>query len=384
MTDPHPKTVLIFRKRMLPYSETFIAAQGTSLPTWKPVFAGATADRSGWPLLKHAATCILTESVPSWREGIDSFLFKRLGKVPSPWLARLTAFRPDLLHVHFGPDALFMGMPLSAALRIPLVVTFHGFDITIDAPSSSYQKRRTELFSRAAKVIAVSGYIRQELEAHGCPPEKIVRHYIGIDLEKFTPIPGDFNRKDIVFVGRLTEKKGCRYVIEAMRMIADRFPDQRLHIIGDGALRASLGELARPLGNRVLFHGRQGPDFVRETVGRASVFCAPSVTSRSGDAEGLGMVNLEAMALGTPVVSTFHTAIPEAVVHNQTGILVPEHDPHALANALAGCLSNPSTARTLGHKGITHVSTLFDIKKQCVELERIYGEALGHCSNRRP
>lgn len=374
MMETPSKTVIIFRKRMLPYSETFIAAQGTNLPTWKPLFAGATADRSGWPLLKNADTCILTEAVPSWRKRWDSLLFKRLGKVPAPWLKKLAAFRPDLLHVHFGPDALFMGMPLSAALRIPLIVTFHGFDITINDPGSTYQKRRTELFSRASKVIAVSDYIRHQLEAHGCPPEKIIRHYIGIDLEKFIPIPGDFVRKDIVFVGRLTEKKGCCDLIEAMRLIADRFPDQRLHIIGDGALRESLGELARPLGGRVVFHGRQGPDFVREKVGRAAVFCAPSVTSRTGDAEGLGMVNLEAMALGTPVVSTFHTAIPEAVAHNQTGILVPERDPQALAAALSRCISETETSRDLGRKGRRRVESHFDIRKQCVELERIYDE----------
>jgi glycosyltransferase involved in cell wall biosynthesis len=100
------------------------------------------------------------------------------------------------------------------------------------------------------------------------------------------------------------------------------------------------------------------------------------VTSRSGDAEGLGMVNLEAMALGTPVVSTFHTAIPEAVLHEKTGILVPEKDAPALAAALTRCLEDESLSRMLGRNGIEHVRSHFDLRKQCAVLESIYEDVV--------
>lgn len=368
--------VIVFRKRILPYSETFVAAQGIHLPTWRPVFVGATADRSGWKLLGNANTCILTDHVAGWASSLASFAFKRFGKIPNRWLAALREFHPALIHVHFGPDALFMGLPLAKALGIPLVVTFHGFDITIDDPSSAYQKQRQRLFAEASRIIAVSGYIRDQLIRHGCPPAKIVQHYIGIDLEQFQPLENPGKRRDIVFVGRLTEKKGCRHLIEAMHLVAADGWRTRLHIIGDGGLRAELEQLAKPLGEQVIFHGRRDPDFVRDMVGRAAVFCAPSVTSRSGDAEGLGMVNIEAMAMGTPVVSTFHTAIPEAVLHEQTGILVPEADPVALAAALARFLHDPQLAHTLGQAGISHVREKFDIRTQCRLLEDIYRETI--------
>ncbi len=366
------RTVLVFRKRMLPYSETFVAAQGIHLPTWKAVFAGATEDRSGLKLLRGAATCILSNKVPGWLRPLAAFAFKRLGWIPGSWLRALKKHAPALIHVHFGPDALFLGLPLAKALGIPLAVTFHGFDITIDAPESRYQKQRQQLFDEAGRVIAVSHFIKGELIKHGCPPEKISQHYIGIDLEQFTPLSGDFQRKDVVFVGRLTEKKGCRYLIEAMVKLAAAGRTDHLHIIGDGGLRAELEELAKPLGRNVTFHGRRDPGYVREVVGKAAVFCAPSVTSRSGDAEGLGMVNIEAMALGTPVVSTFHTAIPEAVLHEETGILVPEADADALAIALTRCLEDESLARRFGENGIAHVHRTFDIRKQCRSLETIY------------
>jgi colanic acid/amylovoran biosynthesis glycosyltransferase len=364
--------VLMFRKRMLPYSETFIAAQGNHLPTWKAVYAGATEEGSGIHLLGGADACILERNISPWLRPLAVVGFKRFGRVPTSWLKALKSFHPSLLHVHFGPDALFMGLPLSKALGIPLVVTFHGFDITIDSPGSLYQKNRAKLFQQAARVIAVSDFIAGELERHGCPKEKIVRHYIGIDLELFRPISGLCGRKDVVFVGRLTEKKGCRHLIDAMLELRRQNITQRLHIIGDGGLREELEALAAPLGDQIVFHGRREPEFVREMVGRAAVFCAPSMTSRSGDAEGLGMVNLEAMALGTPVVSTWHTAIPEAVVHEETGILVPEADAVSLAAALLRCLQDEALARRMGEAGVAHVGRAFDIRKQCQSLEAIY------------
>jgi glycosyltransferase involved in cell wall biosynthesis len=371
-SENKPPRVVVFRKRMLPYSETFIAAQGNHLPSWQAVYAGATEERSGIRLLEGATTCILNKQVARWISPFVSWAFKRYGLIPAAWLKKLRGYQPKLLHVHFGPDALYMGIPLSKALGIPLIVTFHGFDITIDAPDSRYQRERFKLFQHATKVIAVSDFIASKLIEHGCPEEKIVRHYIGIDLEKFTPFDGPISREDIVFVGRLTEKKGCRYLIEAAIHLAELGENHHLHIIGDGVLRESLQILAQPIANRVTFHGKQTPGFVREKVGKAAVFCAPSVTSRSGDSEGLGMMNLEAMALGTPVVSTFHTAIPEAVIHEKTGILVPEADSKALAIALRRCLNDRDFAEKLGKNGIAHVCQHFDIRKQCGGLEMIY------------
>jgi colanic acid/amylovoran biosynthesis glycosyltransferase len=362
---------------MLPYSETFVAAQGIHLERWRPVFAGATVEKSGLGLLKGAPTCILADEVPGWARAVCAGAFKKFGMVPGWWLGALRRHGPDLLHVHFGTDGLAMGLPLAARLGIPLVVTFHGYDITIDDPDGGYQKGRPRLFRDATKVIAVSDFIAGQLERRGCPREKIIRHYIGIDLEHFRPLDAGPERKDVVFVGRLTEKKGCRDLIEAMLILKAEGRGHHLHVIGDGALKEELAALAAPLGGLVTFHGRQGPDFVREKVGRAAVFCAPSVTSRSGDAEGLGMVNLEAMAMRTPVVSTFHTAIPEAVLHERTGILVAERDPPALARALARCLDDPALAESLGEAGLRHVREHFDIRKQCRLLEEIYDGAIG-------
>jgi len=365
-------SVLVFRKRLLPYSETFIAAQGAHLPRWNAFYAGVTEERSGRKLLQDAATCILIHHVARWWRPIATTLFKRLGLVPPGWLRTLRSQRPQLVHAHFGPDALWMGLPLARALGLPLIVTFHGYDITIDAPHKRYQRHRRRLFQQASRVLAVSEFIAAQLVRHGCPPEKIVRHYIGIDLEQFTPPDDAIPRQDVVFVGRLAEKKGCKYLILAMLLLARQGHSHHLHIIGDGKLRRELEELAGPLGAAVSFHGRRNPDFVREMVGRAAVFCVPSVTCGNGDSEGLPMVILEALALRTPVVSTMHSGIPEAVLHEQTGILVPEADPEALAAALLRCLTDAPLARQFAINGLAHMQRSFDLRKQCRILEAIY------------
>ncbi|MEI6178854.1 MAG: glycosyltransferase, partial [Verrucomicrobiota bacterium] len=179
-------------------------------------------------------------------------------------------------------------------------------------------------------------------------------------------------RRDVVFVGRLTAKKGCKYLILAMLLLARRGHHYHLHIIGDGRLRRELENLALPLGAAVSFHGQRNPDFVRDMVAAAAVFCVPSVTGDNGDSEGLPMVNLEALALRTPVVSTMHSGIPEAVLHEQTGILVPEADPEALAAALLRCLTDAPLARRFADNGLAHVQRNFDLRQQCHSLEAIY------------
>ena len=380
MTDAPPSTsapgeapcVLVFRKRLLPYSETFIAAQGRFLSRWRACYAGVTEDRSGSMLLDGTAVRILSRYVAHWWRPFAVALFKRLGVVPGRWLRVLRGHGPRLVHAHFGPDALWMGLPLARALGLPLIVTIHGFDITVNAPRSRYQRHRRRLFEQADRVLAVSDFIAAQLVKHGCPPEKIITHYIGIDLEHFVAPDDAIPRQDVVFVGRLAEKKGCRYLILAMILLARRGHHHHLHILGDGKLRRELEELAQPLGNAVTFHGQCGPERVRERVGRAAVFCVPSVTGGNGDSEGLPMVNLEAMALRTPVVSTVHSGIPEAVLHEQTGILVPEADPEALAAALLRCLSDAPLARKFADNGLAHVRRHFDLRHQCRSLEAIY------------
>jgi glycosyltransferase involved in cell wall biosynthesis len=220
--------------------------------------------------------------------------------------------------------------------------------------------------------IAVSEFIKAKLVEQGFPADKIVVHYIGVDTERFQPDPTVPREPVILFVGRLAEKKGCEYIIRAMSQIQTEVPDAELVIIGDGPLRAELEELATTLLHRYQFLGLQPPDIVRTWMNRACLLAAPSVTSSTGDSEGLPMVIVEAQAMGLPVVSSIHAGIPEAVVHEETGFLVAERDWKGLAEHSLRLLKEPNLWQRLSLNGMERSRTKFDLHKQNRALEDIY------------
>ena len=197
-----------------------------------------------------------------------------------------------------------------------------------------------------------------------------------MDTAALNPAPASArDQKLIVFVGRLVEKKGCSYLIEALAKIGA--PKVHLEVIGDGPLRPCLEELAARLGVRARFLGAQPASVVLDRMAKARVFCGPSVRAENGDSEGFGMVFAEAQALGTPVVSTMHTAIPEVVLHGKTGLLAPERDADTLSQHLQTLLENDALWSAFHHRGVEHVRRSFDLTKQTIRLQQLYDSALG-------
>jgi glycosyltransferase involved in cell wall biosynthesis len=150
----------------------------------------------------------------------------------------------------------------------------------------------------------------------------------------------------------------------------------RLDIIGDGPLRSELEALAKALGIRARFRGMLDPEEVQSSMSRARVLCNPSVTAASGDVEGFGMVFAEAQAVGTPVVSFAHAAIPEAVSHGVTGLLCPEGSVEPLAEAIRTFLSDDSFWFRTSQYAANWVREHFDIARQTRKLEAIYDGCL--------
>jgi glycosyltransferase involved in cell wall biosynthesis len=172
----------------------------------------------------------------------------------------------------------------------------------------------------------------------GYPQDKLQVHYIGTDVNRFKSSPQTRDSNLVLFVGRLVEKKGCEYLMRAMELVQIERPESKLVVIGDGPLRQSLECLARTTNIRCSFLGAQPSASVAEWLGRARVFCAPSVTAANGDSEGLGLVFAEAQATGTPVVSFKHGGVPEVVRDGDTGLLAAERDHQGLARHLyANC-----------------------------------------------
>jgi glycosyltransferase involved in cell wall biosynthesis len=137
-------------------------------------------------------------------------------------------------------------------------------------------------------------------------------------------------------------------------------------------MRDSLSNLARNLGVKCRFLGSVSAEQVKRTLQHATLFCVPSRTAKGGDSEGLGMVFLEAQAMGVPVVSSLHGGIPEAVIHGETGLLSPEGDYYALAGHLRALLVRKELRALYGSRCVEWVRRTFDIEIQTRRLEDIY------------
>lgn len=353
--------VAIFRSRLFNASERFIQDQAASLTRWRPVLIGLEREGALLPGLEEGL--VLPESaLERWRF--------RLGG--GGMTARLRAAAPRLVHAHFATDGL-AALPLARALGLPLVTSLRGYDVTRSDAAllrsgrlswMRYALGKRRLQREGALFLAVSDALRDQAIARGFPAARTRTHYNGVDLDRFHPAGEPREPGLILHVGRLVEKKGTEVLIEALA----RTPGARLVIIGDGPLRR---DLERRAGPKVRFLGALATDEVAAWMRRASVLAAPSATARDGDAEGLPNVVVEAAASGLPVVATRHSGIPEAVEDGVTGLLVPEGDAAALAEALAQALA---AGPGIGEAARALAARKFDRRVQAARLEAIYDE----------
>ena len=383
------RSVVIFREELLPVSETFIAAQATALQHFSPVYVGLIPARRSLKL--DGPKALLADS--RGRRGRWRAKAYRYHPYAPSFHRSIKGLRPDLIHAHFSIDGT-SALGIQDYLRVPSIVTLHGYDVTRRTEEwergmrgRSYLSRLPKLFHKTSRFICVSDAMRQHAIRAGFPKEKLVVHYTGVDCSKFTPLEPD--QRDpalIVFVGRLVEKKGCEYLLRAIGMMRTQAdlstPQARLVIIGDGPLRTDLEALSRVLNVDAQFLGAQPSEVVRKWIGKARVLCNPSVTAADGDSEGFGMVFAEAQAMGTPVVSSLHGGIPEAVCDGETGLLAPERDVTTLATHLRRFITDDVFWEACSRKATSWVRERFDLHKQTRQLENIYEEVVMEAKQR--
>lgn len=375
--------ILIFSSRLLPASETFIKSQSERLVNFNSYYLGARRV-NGIPLDADRTLVIndggLVGLAKEWS-------FKKLGISPQIYSA-IRTINPVLMHAHFGVCGA-LALPIAQTLRLPLVVTYHGFDACMtddyarcDSLSTRvYLRRRDALKQKVQQFIAVSQFIKDRLVQQGFPESKILVHYIGVDVDQFQPDLSLPRRPVVLFVGRLTEKKGCEYLIRAMAQVQTNYPDAKLVVIGDGTLRRDLEAQAQASLKSYKFLGMQPPEIVREWMNKSLVLAAPSVTTTTGDSEGLPMVIIEAQAMGLPVVGSVHAGIPEAIAHGKTGFLAPERDWQALAGQIQNLLQDSDLWQQFSHTGQQRVQTDFNLHRQGQALEAIYKAVIDRASH---
>ncbi len=283
----------------------------------------------------------------------------------------------DVIFCHFGPNGLRGSIMRDLGLiQGKLCTVFHGFDLT------GYLQREgdhayDELFQKGDLFLPISNRWKQKLLDLGCPAEKIQVHHMGIDCKRFTfgprqiPLDGVIQ---IVTVCRLVEKKGVEYGIRAVAHIRERHPKIQYTIIGDGPLKSDLEMLVAELKISDMVHlvGWKQRDEVIEILNQSQIFLSPSITACNGDQEGIPVALMEAMAMGMPVVSTFHSGIPELIEDGISGYLVPERDVEALAGKLHLLTEHSGKWEEVGSAARRFVEAFFDVEQLTDHLVDIY------------
>lgn len=372
------KKILIYADLLLPYSATFISQQVNHLLRYESKYFGTILQET-LPINLSIEEIFAYEDIKKLTK-IERGWIKLSGKLPSKIISQFEQKPPDLIHAHFGPDALW-SLPLKKKLNVPLIATIHSPDSSLFSFNTRflykyYLLNRAKLFKNGDRLIAVSEFIKTQLLAAGCPEEKIFLHYIGIDVDEISPNPSVLRENIVLYVGRLVEYKGCEYLIRAMSAIQKDTPQTKLIVIGDGPKRDEFEVLAQKLNVNCQFLGVQPPQKVWEWMNRSKVFCMPSFTTDDGNSEAFGMVFAEAEAMKLPVVSFKSGGISEVVIHGQTGFLAEEKNINQLSNYILKLLQDPELWHQFSHNARVWVIKKFDIKKQTAILEDFYDSVL--------
>jgi glycosyltransferase involved in cell wall biosynthesis len=286
-------------------------------------------------------------------------------------------------HAHFAHDPTLVALLLKKLTGLPYSFTAHARDL--------YQTPARALAERVAEASAVVTICRANLDylralMPDLVPGKVRLIHCGVDLQEFRPperetppIPAPL----ILSVGRLVEKKGFSDLLAACRRLKDAGRAFRCEIYGDGPLRVELQAEVQELGlgGDVTLAGARTQTELRGAFQRAAVFALTPCVAHDGDRDGIPVAILEAMAFGLPVVSTAVAGVPEAVIHDRTGLLAEPHDIASIAKHLAALLADEPRRRRLGQQARLAVGELFDaavVTRQLAEL--LDGRPEGQCA----
>ncbi|WP_295393316.1 glycosyltransferase [uncultured Thiodictyon sp.] len=245
----------------------------------------------------------------------------------------------------------------------PLVCTSHGADLF--ALRGAWLRRlKRAVIDESTMVTVVSSAMHSECLALGGHSRRVEIIPMGVDLQSnFTPDPRIIRSDDeLLFVGRLVEKKGLLPLLQAMPRIVASHPKARLSIVGSGPLETALRRqvAALGIGEQVAFLGMAAQSELPNIYRRAALLVAPFIVADSGDQEGLGLVMVEAAGCGCPVVGGDVAAVTDVIQNGETGLIVDCGDPSALANAIIDLLADPQRRRRLAANARQYCRETFD------------------------
>ena len=281
------------------------------------------------------------------------------------------------LHAHFGTVGTVVARLASQITGVSYSFTAHAKDIYHECVVEDELRHK---LADAAGVVTVSqfnvDYLQRKYESAA---QQVKLIYNGLDLQEFGFEPGGTRPPLILGVGRLVEKKGFSYLVDACSILRARGVKFRCEIVGGGVLEADLKTQieAQGLENIVRLVGPMSQSDVKQKIREAALLAAPCVHAKDADRDGLPTILLESMALGTPCISTPVTGIPEVLQHLDTGLMVAERDSADLADACAKLLSDKSLVANLTRGARQLIEQRFDIDKNSAGIRALFDDMTG-------
>jgi len=390
LTDPQRHAVVDATRAPIHYLPQLTPLSETPFHSWlrrnAPKFFS-----SHWRLLKarpgsYALTLLTALRLAfkhrpgSWRRPETGFVkeFLQAGYIAQQVLATGSIGH---LHAHFCHTATTVAMFTSKLCGLPFSFTAHAKDIYVRAlnPGDLLQTK----LRRAKFVVTCTEANRTHLAALGVTDTPIYTSYHGLNTRQFVPRAAAVEEPPppvLLTVGRLVEKKGFTFLIEACRLLKDRGYRFQCQIVGGaGPCARHVASLIRDLGleDTVVMRPAVTQEELRQVYQQATLFTLPCQIAENNDRDGIPNVLVEAMAMGLPVVSTDISGIPELIEHGVSGLLAPQKDARALAEAIAELLDAPALRQRLGSAAREKVCRLFDGESNILALHRLFLDCLG-------
>ena len=289
------------------------------------------------------------------------------------WLAREVKLRGIThLHAHFGSVATSVTRLASHFADVSYTFTTHAKDIFHESVDIDDMTRK---FRDASTVVTVSNYNQQYLQqTDGKVADKVRRIYNGLNLSQLNYQSPQDRPLRIISVGRLVEKKGTSILIDAWSLLKQWGCEFHCQIVGTGDLEDKLKQQIKilKLDDCVEIIGPRPQNEVFKLIQESAVFAAPYIIGKDGNRDGLPTVLLEAMALGTPCIGTDVTGIPEMIKHEETGLIIPQNNPEALAMALRTLLTSENMRVQFAENARKLMETEFNIEQNAASLRQLF------------
>ncbi len=343
--DTEPRFILDYAKAMTKYYDVTVLVPGAVGAKEEEELEGVHVIRYHYfPIHKFETLCYPGAIVPRIKQKKIRILLVPFLLLSLHHQLKKRSKEFDVVHAHW---LIPQGIMQMSVKDTPYIVTGHGGDVT-SLNKGILKSMKLKCLERAKAITVVSDAL-QDYVKQLYPNQKTSIIPMGCDVSRFSSehrkenFFGQGDRKVVLFVGRLAEKKGVTYLIDAMKKVDNAV----LVIVGKGDLEPGLRQQAKALGDKVVFAGPKTHDELPEIYASADVFVAPSVTAADGDKEGFGLVILEAMASGVPVVASRSGGIVDIVKDEENGLLCDEKDVEKLSVNISRVLEDEALSAKL-------------------------------------